>query len=367
MSYVVLFYGFNILHLVFGYPPEVGQATGPVTNCPEEASHQYVPVHPPLPPQQREYPRLINDLLACLLMILFFTETNILPGSNGIEYFRDKPISAKARVYPGRQKLGPDIYRDVAIKVTSCTERNKREVKNLLQLTPHLNVVAFIHSDTFQSVENYLYIVMEMCNPLTLENYIIKRKKSKIPFNPIEAVEFSKQLIEGINHIHQNNIIHRDLKPSSVLFSVCGRSIKIIDFGMSKPLKNGLSQLSLSTLPIGTDGYRAPETYNKDTIKKQSDIFSLAILLCHVWSYGYHPFDPKSLWSFNIKEGNAPDFSRLLVPDGECAKDLLRTMLVNDPEHRASITDARNHPFNTRGKSPLQVFWICNSLLIAET
>lgn len=312
----------------FGYLPQMAPPTGSTNNPPlQEFLRQYVPIQPPLQAEQN---------------------TNILPKSNGIEYFRDRPISAKARIYPGRQKLGPGIFRDVAIKVTTFTVRNQREVQNLVKLTPHANVVAFIHSDTFKTVEDCLYIVMEMCNPLTLEDYIIRRKKLKIPFNPVEAVEFSKQLIEGINHIHQNNIMHRDLKPSSVLFSVCGRFIKIIDFGMSKPLKNGLSVLSLSTLPIGTDGYRAPETYNKDKIKKESDIFSLAILLYHVWSYGHHAFDPKSLWSYNIKECKPPAFTNLLVPDGDCAVQLLQIMLVNDPEQRANITDVRNHPFNTR-------------------
>lgn len=239
--------------------------------------------------------------------------------------------------------------RDVAIKVTQYTDRKMREAQNLIQLTPHANVVAVIHADLIQSFEKRLYIVMEMCNPLTLEDYIKKRKKRKLPFNPNEAVEFSKQLIEGMNHIHNNNIIHRDLKPSSVLFSMCGRFLKIVDFGVSKALQNGLSQLSLSTLPIGTDGFRAPETYNCNTIRKESDVFSLAILLYHVWSYGYHPFGDITLWSFNIKEHKPPVLTGLLVPDKETAVDILNGMLENDPEKRSTITKVRTHQFNAQG------------------
>lgn len=349
--------------LEFGCTPQTGSQTEP-TSDPHYHYRQYVAVHPPTPtpPQPGELP--ICWIVSPIIKAFLFAGTSILPKSNGIEFFRDRAISSKARIYPGRQKLGPDIYRDVAIKVTQCTERNKREVKNLLALTPHSNVVAFIHSDTFRSVEDSLYLVMEMCNPLTLEDYIIKRKSQKLPFNANEAVEFSKQLIEGVNHIHQNNIMHRDLKPNSVLFSVCGRSIKIIDFGVSKPLKYGLSVVSLSTLPIGTDGYRAPETYNKDSITKESDIFSLAILLYHVWSYGYHPFDPKSLWSHNIKELKPPNFSRLLVPDIEGAKKLLLSMLVNNPHERACTNDVRNHPFNTRGMWLLHSQFAVKGLLL---
>lgn len=287
--------------------------------------HQYVDPHPSVEPRQ-----------------------TVRKLTESIEAFVDQPISKKAHVYPGRQNMGLLKFRDVAIKVTQYTDRKMREAQNLVKLTPHANVVAVIHADLIQSFEKRLYIVMEMCNPLTLEDYIKKRKKRKIPFNPNEAVEFSKQLIEGMNHIHHNNIIHRDLKPSSVLFSMCGRFLKIIDFGMSKALKDGLSMLSLSTLPIGTDGFRAPETYNCNKIRKESDIFSLAILMYHVWSYGYHPFGEISLWSYNIKEHNPPVLTGLLVPDKETAIDLLQGMLKNEPEERSAITKVRTHPLNAQ-------------------
>ena len=39
-----------------------------------------------------------------------------------------------------------------------------------------------------------------------------------------------------------------------------------------KEMKSGRSVTNLSTLRIGTDGWRAPETYNADVISKQADI-----------------------------------------------------------------------------------------------
>jgi serine/threonine protein kinase len=45
-----------------------------------------------------------------------------------------------------------------------------------------------------------------------MKNYQEKIFKNQ---HEIEKIKIILQLIEGINHIHQNNIIHRDLKPES--------------------------------------------------------------------------------------------------------------------------------------------------------
>ena len=167
-------------------------------------------------------------------------------------------------------------------------------------------------------------------------------------------MDFSWQIIEGINHIHKNNIIHRDLKPSSFLFSLDGKNLKVIDFGMSKELQQGLSTMSVSGRSIGTDGFRAPETYNKDEIKRHADIFSLGIVLFYIWTHGKHPFgeDP-AIWSYNIKTGTPQDLSGLLIPSKENAKDLLNQMLKKDQKSRPRVADIRNHDFIQQGRLQL--------------
>jgi calcium-dependent protein kinase len=49
------------------------------------------------------------------------------------------------------------------------------------------------------------------------------------------VAQIMQQLFMGVNHCHSSQIMHRDLKPENVM--ICGNSVKIIDFGLSKVTK----------------------------------------------------------------------------------------------------------------------------------
>jgi 5'-AMP-activated protein kinase, catalytic alpha subunit len=61
---------------------------------------------------------------------------------------------------------------------------------------------------------------------------ILKKKRLKEP----EACEFFKQLLNGVEHLHEIGIVHRDLKPENLLIDF-GRTLKIVDFGLSNTYK----------------------------------------------------------------------------------------------------------------------------------
>lgn len=262
--------------------------------------------------------------------------------------------TSTAPVYPGYQEMGEFENRPTAVKIVQYEKCRRREAKNLLHLSPHSNVVLVIHADCSKGILKQIYIVMEQCQRLTLEDYIVNRKQRQLPFNTWQAIDFARQIVSGMKHIHSKDIVHRDLKPSSILFSLDGKSLKIIDFGVSKELQNGLTTMSVSTR-IGTDGYRAPETYKDKTnesrhMKKSADIFSFGILLCHIWSYGRHPYgEEPTLWANRIKTGKSPDLSKLLIPNAEKAKDLLRKMLKVNEKERCTIEDVEKHEYINQG------------------
>ena len=59
---------------------------------------------------------------------------------------------------------------------------------------------------------------------------------------------FIKQLVKGVQFIHNKNIIHLDLKPFNVIFAdPCDDySIRIIDFGLAEQLKVMLNKQVMS-------------------------------------------------------------------------------------------------------------------------
>lgn len=66
-----------------------------------------------------------------------------------------------------------------------------------------------------------------------------------------------KQLLQTLEYIHLKKVCHRDIKPDNILFEKETKSIKIIDFGISKKFIYRNQRRDMLTI-TGTPNYRAP-------------------------------------------------------------------------------------------------------------
>ena len=79
------------------------------------------------------------------------------------------------------------------------------------------------------------------------------------------------QIVSGLTHMHDNGFLHKDIKPENIF--VCERT----------PLHVVIGDLGLTTTMEyrgscgGTDGYAAPEVYNKLPITSATDVYSLGV------------------------------------------------------------------------------------------
>ena len=247
----------------------------------------------------------------------------------------------------GKVKLGIYLpsHEKVAIKVLEkdrMTEnddkiRVKREF-DMLSKFNHPNVI--LVTEIFESFDSY-YSVMEFCEGGELFNYIVDKKR----LSENESSFFYFQIINGLEYIHSLGIVHRDLKPENLLLTK-EHLLKIIDFGLSNYFVKG--QKNLLSTPCGSPCYASPEMVagkKYDGIK--IDIWATGIIL-YAMLCGYLPFEDKNndILFDKIMECKI-EFPNYLSED---SKDLIRKILVVDPEKRIDIPNIKKQNFFLKGK-----------------
>ena len=220
--------------------------------------------------------------------------------------------------------------------------RVEREIKILKSLR-HPNIVQLY--SVLQTKDN-LYIIMEYAKGIELFEYIGKKKK----IDEQTACHIYQQIISGLEYLHKNNIVHRDIKPENLIIEKKTKNLKIVDFGLSNIFNTEKSKLLSSS--CGSPSYAAPEMLQGKKYKPQPvDIWSSGIVL-YAMICGYLPFedDNNDLLYRKICIGKytIPDFV-----SNKC-KDLLKKILVTDPNKRITIKQIKNHPwfkiYNYKGK-----------------
>ena len=230
------------------------------------------------------------------------------------------------------------------------------EVQTMSTLT-HPNIVNLIEysKDGFieksnGAKESVIYIVLELAAGGELFDYVATTGR----FQETIARFYFRQLIEGLDYVHQKGIAHRDLKPENLLYDTAF-NLKIADFGFAAPIA-GRDGSGKSNTRLGTENYMAPEIHmRKPYLGPAVDLFACGIILFIIFTE--HP-------PFSKAEPNDP-FYRLICgnradlfwkahsrnkPNGadffsEDFKSLITAMLQFEPTHRLSMAEVKAHPW----------------------
>ncbi|CAK9437395.1 uncharacterized protein LODBEIA_P17730 [Lodderomyces beijingensis] len=137
----------------------------------------------------------------------------------------------------------------------------------------HLNIIDTL--DLLKDAKGDYCEVMEFCSGGDLYTLIIASGKLEYA----EADCFFKQLIRGVNYMHNMGVAHRDLKPENLLLTQNG-VLKITDFGNSECFKMAWeNEIQFSEGVCGSSPYIAPEEYNQETFDPRCvDIWSCGVI-----------------------------------------------------------------------------------------
>nr|KAG5694620.1 hypothetical protein BaRGS_014715 [Batillaria attramentaria] len=145
-------------------------------------------------------------------------------------------------------------------------EKVQEEVE-LLKTLNHTNIVGYLGT-SFE--DGTVSIFMQFVPGGSIASILAR-------FGPLDEAVFrryTRQIIQGVEYLHENDVIHRDIKGGNVMLMPNG-IIKLIDFGCAKRLciNLSLSQTQILKSMKGTPYWMAPEVVNESGHGKKSDIW----------------------------------------------------------------------------------------------
>lgn len=327
---------------------------------------------------------------------LSYDPINKLQILNQFEIIREIGVGMHSKV-----KLAYDLSlkKPVAVKIMNRKEKKRskfkfeqnfkirQEINCLKLINKHSNIIKLFEVlDDFQSRK--IYLIMEYCPKGEIkwcndtENELDAKGPPQWSFQRVR--EMIRDVILGLEYLHNKGIIHRDIKPANLLISN-NNIVKISDFSisviMNQYIHTPTTEHNKDFLQIikteGTPAFFAPEIclgneiWNKFNILRDNEQFQnenyFISTKIDTWAlgittycllFGMLPFTSKfelKLFDKIINEPvQFPEYSTIIhnnisnptsIQEYELAKDFISKLLIKNPLDRLSTNDCKNHGF----------------------
>lgn len=168
---------------------------------------------------------------------------------------------------------------DVAVKILKqdgtsrdprYVQRFQREARTLARLD-HPGIVRVLDVGSLDDVH---YLVMELVEGLSLDQYLQRRKG---PVDEATVLKIVGAVAAALATAHRAGIVHRDLKPGNLLISRRGQ-LKVADLGMARD-DQAEAGLTRERTVVGTPAYMAPEALSPgQATDHRLDLYALGVI-----------------------------------------------------------------------------------------
>ncbi len=253
------------------------------------------------------------------------------------------------------------LNREVALKIvpaqmaadSAAYARFEREAQAVAALS-HPNILA-VHD--VGRADGVTYAVFEL-----LQGASLRERLEGGPLPVRKAIDYARQVADGLAAAHARGIAHRDIKPENLFVTGDGR-VKILDFGLAQtaPTRDAADAVTGVTTQapitaegtiLGTVGYMAPEQVRGQAVDHRADLFALGATLYEMCT-GRRAF--KGATSADtmsaVLSSEPPEFTLSGQPAPPALERIVRRCLEKQPAER--FQSARDLSFALEALSSL--------------
>ncbi len=230
----------------------------------------------------------------------------------GIYNIKSRPDTLFSHIFEGDLNQGPDwesaVFKKVVFKIMRYdpfSGDGQERVEHFIQeakihkavsehpLNQQKNRVTMVYDfgtfddayytgswDNNVKYRNMHYLISEFLEDRSLEDVLTRNGR---PLK--EKAGMIRDIAEGLEITHKAGYVHFDVKPKNAVHSARTGEVKIMDFGIAKPIGSSISRDCV----VGTPDYISPEVVKGHDADPRMDIFSFGILIYHMLEE-LHPY-----------------------------------------------------------------------------
>jgi len=175
-------------------------------------------------------------------------------------------------VFVGFQK---SLKRKVAVKLVPKSNLSAQSFMDEAEVVAVLNHPNIVTVFDVGADDEFLFIIMQLINGLSLQSMIERCAKNPIPSKRLlptaDVLRIMANVLDALEYAHRQSIVHQDVKPGNILIESQSDRPFLVDFGIAR---TELTE-DESKYVHGTPLYMAPEQAKGEVTDGRADIYAV--------------------------------------------------------------------------------------------